>query len=128
MSVEVKGTKAVIAELEKRLGRQMQSKIDQALKKAAGAFVDELKKQFETFKDEGYSIDEITVTGPVVVSGVRTMKVHWKGPHNRYRIIHLNEFGTTRNPNPRGKGAIARAMRNSEKTYKDVLARELKGL
>ncbi|SFP80980.1 hypothetical protein SAMN05421839_1771, partial [Halolactibacillus halophilus] len=51
----------------------------------------------------------------------------WKGPNGRYRIIHLNEWGTINNPNPAGKGAIARALKNSEKAYRDAVRKALKG-
>jgi len=80
-----------------------------------------LKTQFERFRDTGGSIEEITISEPMWVGSVRTVKVHWKGPRGRYRIIHLNEFGTIKNPNPRGKGAIARAMRSAERAYREAI-------
>jgi len=118
MSVNVTGLNKLLADLEKRLGKsKMQTISDDALKKGAKVFVQELKSQFEYFKDTGASIDEITISDPTWIGGIRTIKIHWRGPHDRYRIIHLNEWGTVKNPNPKGKGAIARAMRNSEKAY-----------
>lgn len=126
MGFEFKGVDKVLNELEKRLGKQAMQRIsDKALKDAAKVFVEELKRQFETFKDTGASIEEITVTGPVWEGGIRVIKVHWRGPKGRYRIIHLNEWGTIQNPNPRGKGAIARAMKNSEQAYRNAVKRAL---
>ena len=122
MSVKITGLNQLIKELEQRLGKQAMQRIsDEALKKGAEVFVKELKSQFESFKDTGASIDEITISEPMWEAGVRTVKVHWKGPKDRYRIIHLNEFGTVQNPNPRGKGAIARALRNAERKYRQVV-------
>ena len=119
MSVQIKGLSNLLADLEKRLGpAKVKSISDQALKEGARVFVEELRAQFELFKDTGASIDEITISEPMTIGGVRTIKIHWRGPNNRYRIIHLNEWGTVKNPNPRGKGAIARAMRNAENAYK----------
>lgn len=119
MSARVSGLNRLLNDLERRLGRvRMQAISDEALKAGAEAFVRELKSQFESFKDTGASIDEITVSEPMNVAGVRSIKVHWRGPKDRYRIIHLNEWGTVKNPNPKGKGAIARALRNSENAYK----------
>ncbi|WP_279620614.1 hypothetical protein NQ126_009925 [Priestia megaterium] len=119
MSVQIKGLNKLLADLEKRLGPDKIRNIsDHALKEGARVFVEELKAQFELFKDTGASIDEITISEPMTIGGVRTIKIHWRGPDNRYRIIHLNEWGTVKNPNPRGKGAIARAMRNAESAYK----------
>ena len=118
MSVQIKGLDKVLADLEKRFGEGKVRKIsDQALKDGAKAVVKELKKQFESFKDTGASIDEITISKPMYVNGIRTIKIHWRGPEGRYRIIHLNEWGTVKNPDPRGKGAIARALRNAENAF-----------
>lgn len=128
MSVKVKGLNKLLSELENNLGKQALQRIsDKALVDAANEFVKVLKQEFERFKDTGASINEITITGPLWYNDVRTIKVHWKGPNGRYRIIHLNEWGTVNNPNPAGKGAIARALKNSEKAYRDAVRKALKG-
>ncbi|MDW8515822.1 HK97-gp10 family putative phage morphogenesis protein [Priestia flexa] len=122
MSVEVTGLNQLLSTLEKKYGPAAVQRIsDQALKEGAKAFVRELKLQFELFKDTGGSIEEITISKPMTIAGARTIKVHWRGPKGRYRIIHLNEWGTVKNPNPKGKGAIARALRNAEKAYQAAL-------
>ncbi|SNZ14556.1 phage protein, HK97 gp10 family [Terribacillus aidingensis] len=118
MSVEVTGLNKLLKEIEDRYGKDNVQRVsDRALEKGAEVFVRELKSQFESFKDTGASLREITVSKPMTIGKERAIKVHWKGPDNRYRIIHLNEFGTVKNPNPKGKGAIARAMRNAENAY-----------
>jgi HK97 gp10 family phage protein len=127
MSVKLTGEKKLLADIEKHIGKlKVQQLSDMALKKGAEVFVRELKSQFESFKDTGASIDEMTISEPMWVNGSRTIKIHWTGPKDRYRIIHLNEFGTVKNPNPKGKGAIARAMRNAEKEYRDTIKRVIK--
>lgn len=103
----------------------MQTITDEALKAGAKVFVKELKSQLETFKDTGATVNEVQISEPMTVSGVRTIKIYWRGPKNRYRIIHLNEFGTIKNPRPRGKGAIARAMRNAEIAYRNAIIRTI---
>jgi hypothetical protein len=127
MSVKIHGEKALIAELERRLGKMKAQQLsDKALKRGAQVFIKELKYQFASFKDSGASIEEMTISEPMWVSGVRTIKVYWKGTKSRYRIIHLNEFGTVKNPNPRGKGAIARAMRSAESSYREAIKKAIK--
>lgn len=122
MSMNITGLNSLIRDLEQRFGETTAQRIsDRALKEGAKVFVRELKRQFETFKDTGASIEEITVSEPMTVRGNRVVKVHWRGPKGRYRIIHLNEFGTVKNPNPRGKGAIARALRNAENEYRNAI-------
>ncbi|PKR79188.1 hypothetical protein CEY16_05425 [Halalkalibacillus sediminis] len=124
MSVKVSGLDRLLNDLENRFGeKEMQRISDRALEEAADVFVHELKQQFQSFRDTGASIREITLSKPYSEQGARTIKVHWKGPDERYRVIHLNEFGTVKNPNPAGKGAIARALRNSEKAYHNTIRR-----
>jgi hypothetical protein len=122
VSVKINGEDKLIAQLEKRFGKaKVQLVSDHALRAGAKVFVRELKSQFESFKDTGASIEEITISEPMYVGGVRTIKIHWRGPKDRYRIIHLNEWGTVKNPNPKGKGAIARALRNAEQAYRQAI-------
>jgi len=128
MSVNITGIDQIQRELERRLGTQALQRIsDKALTKASQLFVKELKSQFQSFKDTGASIEEITLTEPYWKDGVRTITIHWKGPKNRYRIIHLNEFGTVNNPNPKGKGAIARVLQASESAYRQAIVDTFRG-
>lgn len=128
MSVKITGMDKITRDLESRYGKAaMQSKVDRALRAGAEVFVKELKSQFETFKDTGASIEEMTITEPYDLSGARTITVKWVGPKKRYSLIHLNEFGTIKNPSPRGKGAIARALNNSRLAYRKALRDSLKG-
>ncbi|MGM9930977.1 hypothetical protein [Pradoshia sp.] len=127
MSVSIRGQKKLIEELERRFGPQHLQKVsDKALARGAEVVVKEQKSQFESFKDTGASIEETNISKPVTLNGARTVRVHWKGPKGRYRIIHLNEWGTINNPKPRGKGAIARSLRNAEKEYRNVIKQSLK--
>lgn len=122
MSVKIKGMNKLLNDIEQRLGSENMQRIsDNALKAGAKVFVAELKQEFESFRDTGGSIEEITISEPMLIKGVRTIKVHWRGPKGRYRIIHLNEWGTVKNPNPKGKGAIARSLRNVEKAYRKAI-------
>lgn len=126
MSVEVRGVDALQRKLQERFGKaNMQRIVDEALKEGAKVFLTELKKELATFSGipgtTGATLKEVTLTEPYDKNGVRTISVHWKGPQNRYRIIHLNEYGTVNNPNPKGKGAIARALKNAERVYRETV-------
>lgn len=131
MPAEVKGMPQLIKKLEKKYGRQtMQRLSDEALKEGAKVFVDELKRQLATFKDTGAEYDEVVMDEPAYdATGTRYVKVHWDGPKDRWRVIHLNENGTVQHKNPRGKGKIAAALIHSEKAYhnaiRDVLKRRM---
>jgi HK97 gp10 family phage protein len=129
MSVKITGEEQLLKKLDSIFGKQHLTEVtDRALKAGAKVFVTELRNQFETFKDTGASLDEITLSDPMWVDGKRTIKVYWKGPKDRYRIIHLNENGTINNPNPKGKGAIARAMSRSEQGFRAAMVEEMKKL
>ncbi|MGW7906321.1 hypothetical protein ACWEXP_00945 [Staphylococcus pseudoxylosus] len=101
---------------------------DKALKLGSKYFVGVMKDNFQIFKDTGASIDEISVTDPYYIHGkVRMVKIHWEGSMNRYAIIHLNEYGSVKQPNPKGKGAIARTMFMTEKPYQQIIKETLEG-
>ena len=124
--VTVRGVDNLLYELERRLGKQkMRRKVDKALIAGARVIVEEIKSNFQSFKHTGASIDELTFSKPMYLNGIRTIKIHWKGPKNRYAIIHLNEHGTIRQPNPRGKGAVERSLRSGQEEYFRVLRNEL---
>lgn len=126
MGVKIEGEKALLAELDRRYGPAATQRMsDRALLAGAAVFKEVLEREFETFADTGASKDEITIGKPTTSGGVRMVPIHWRGPKNRYAVIHLNEFGTVKNPNPRGKGAIARAMRNAERAYRETIKREI---
>lgn len=117
MSVEIKGIPEVLNKLESVYGKQaMQAKSDKALNEASEFFIKALKKEFESFKDTGASIEEMTVL------------IEWVGPMNRKNIIHLNEHGYTRDGKkytPRGFGVIAKTLAASERKYREIIKKEL---
>ncbi|ASN69869.1 hypothetical protein 9F6_50 [uncultured Caudovirales phage] len=89
-----------------------------------------IKSNMKTFKDTGESVAETTLSKPMTISGVRTVKIHWRGPKQRYRIIHLNEYGhfdrSGKWVNTAGKGVIERAMREGRETYFQTVKEEIK--
>ncbi|EMC0274951.1 hypothetical protein U9W50_000203 [Staphylococcus pseudintermedius] len=131
MSVEVKGIAEVLKKVELKYGkRAVQEKVDRALNKASDLIVNNLKKEFESFKDTGASIEEMTKTKPFTKSSdySRAILIQWEGPMNRKNIIHLNEHGYTRDGKsytPRGFAVIAKTLASSEKVYRNILKKEL---
>lgn len=124
MSVKITGMSELLAELEKRLGKESMERIsDEALIKGAELFVKILNAYIGTSGKyaKGWTVDDTSIEGPEYVRGVKTVKIHWNGPHGRYRIIHLNEWGTVKMPNPPRKGAIAKAMREAEEVYRNAI-------
>lgn len=126
MAVKVYGVNRLIDELEAKFnGKRIEGLTSAAIEKGALVVGMEILRQLRTFKDKGYTIDEMTISDPYS-DGKPTVRIYWNGPHNRYRIIHLNEWGTIRNPAPRGKGKIAKALKLSQKPYGQVVRDELR--
>ncbi|MEI3596906.1 MULTISPECIES: HK97 gp10 family phage protein [unclassified Oceanobacillus] len=124
IDIKMTGVNELLEELDRRFGKENMDRIsDAALLKGAEVFVKELKASIGTSGKyaKGWTVEDITISGPQYIGGVKVVKVHFNGPHGRYRIIHLNEWGTVKIPNPPRKGAIARAMRNAENAYREAI-------
>lgn len=126
MAVKITGLPALQEALQARYGQaRMQHLADQAIYKGAEVIVKELEQNFQSFRDTGASIDEITISEPMVSAAGRRREIHWVGPDDRYRLIHINEWGTIKNPNPAGKGKVAASLEGGKKAYKRVIKKVL---
>lgn len=131
MTVTVKGDKEIIAYLEKKYGKSATKRItDFALTKGGQKVAQIIKNNMKSFKETGESVEETTVSKPMTINGVRTVKIHWRGPKQRYRIIHLNEYGhfdrAGKWVNTAGKGVIENAMREGRETYFRTVKEEMR--
>ncbi|WP_165844864.1 hypothetical protein [Staphylococcus saprophyticus] len=131
MTVTVKGDKEIIAYLEKKYGKSATKRItDFALTKGGQKVAQIIKNNMKSFKDTGESVEETTVSKPMTINGARTVKIHWRGPKQRYRIIHLNEYGhfdrAGKWVNTAGKGVIENAMREGRETYFRTVKEEIR--
>ncbi|OFK74591.1 hypothetical protein [Staphylococcus sp. HMSC071G07] len=131
MSVTLRGYKEIQDALERKYGRGAMKRVtDFALTKGGQKVVRIIKNNMKSFKDTGESVEETTVSKPMTINGVRTVKIHWRGPKQRYRIIHLNEYGhydrSGKWVNTRGKGVIENAMREGRETYFRTVKEELR--
>lgn len=131
MTIKMKGDKEIIAYLEKNYGKSATKRItDFALTKGGQKVVQIIKNNMKSFEDTGESVEETTVSKPMTINGVRTVKIHWRGPKQRYRIIHLNEYGhydrSGKWVNTAGKGVIENAMREGRETYFKTVKEEMR--
>ena len=131
MTVTMKGDKEIIAYLETKYGKSATKRItDFALTKGGQKVVQIIKNNMKSFEDTGESVKETTVSKPMTINGVRTVKIHWRGPKQRYRIIHLNEYGhydrSGKWVNTAGKGVIENAMREGRETYFRTVKEEMR--
>ena len=131
MTMTLKGDKEIIAYLETKYGKSAMKRItDFALTKAGNKVVSIIKGNMKSLEDTGESVEETTLSKPMTIKGVRTVKIHWRGPKQRYRIIHLNEYGhydrSGKWINTAGKGVIENAMREGRETYFRTVKEEMR--
>lgn len=128
--VEIKGVQETLKNLEKKLGsRKIRAITKEAVDAGAKQVEKILQKDMLVFKDKGYTIDEVVKTEAIFRNNQVNAKIGWNGPHERYRIIHLNEWGYTRNGKqirPRGFGVITKSLKDSEPLYFNTVAEEVK--
>jgi|SRR5690625_125112 len=128
ITAKIKGTNELFVELEARLGKEVMKRIGEtAVKKGAEIVKDELNASIGTEGKyaKGWTVEDTTISDIEMENGIVKGKIHWNGPHKRYRIVHLNEWGTVKLPKPPRKGAIARGLRNSEKKYRDIVKKSI---
>lgn len=134
MTVEIKGMNEVLANLEKKLGDRALSKVsNQALNVAGRYMAVQLKSAVGAYRDTGATVNEITVGKAKKLGGVRKISIGWAGDGSkqRWRLVHLNEFGYTRfgrSYNPRGFGKIQQAYKQSQSPMKELEKHELEKL
>lgn len=130
MSIEIRG----INELENAIaaaysGTKARKIRKDAINAGGEVVMEQLKKNFEAFKMTGYSKQEIMRTDAKTKSDIEGLQIGWNGPHGRWRLIHLNEFGYTRKGKqytPRGFGTIQKTVEQTRKGYLDTVAGEMR--
>ncbi|MEB8101052.1 hypothetical protein [Staphylococcus xylosus] len=133
MSVEVKGVETLINQLERKFGREKMREVeDDALNAGGEFFKSTLQKNFKSFEDTGASIQEMTKTDPFYSKNARKARsilIKWEGSMDRFKLIHLNEHGYTRDGKkivPRGFGVIAKTLKSSELAYRQIIINVLR--
>lgn len=133
MKVKLRGEKDLEKILAKRFGKnEMQHVVDQALIKGGEKVADIIRQNMQSFADTGKSARATNVSKPVTVNGLREVKIHWQDSTERWRIIHLNEYGhfdkAGKWVNTTGKGVIENALRQGRNVYFATVKDELRKL
>lgn len=119
---EMRGIDEVIKALDEQFSERRSSSIqNKAVNEAAEIFKDGLAETISVYSDTGETVGETTRSrSSIKAGGVRTARVGWNGPKQRYKLIHLNEFGYVRwgkRYNPRGMGVIRAYIDKSQNVY-----------
>lgn len=128
MSVKITGMEQMMNEISRRVKQVSEKDAGAAVQSGAEVVHQQMQENFEQFADTGASKDEMKISEVRTEVGNIKVFIYWEGPRERYRIIHLNEKGYTRDGKrymPRGVGAIARALRSSEEVYFQRVRRKL---
>ena len=129
-NVEFQGIQETLQSLERTLGEK---KMRTVTRKAVNTGAEKVEKRLQTdllvFKDKGYTIDEVVRKNATYRNQEVEAEIGWNGPHQRYRLIHLNEWGYTQKGKqikPRGFGVITKSLKKSEPIYLNEVAQEVK--
>lgn len=137
MTVELRGMEAVLKAMEKQLGeRKMTRVVNKTLNDAGEEFKDGLIKAVSTYSNgskesTGATAEEVVRGRSSKRGGSHSLKVGWSGPKNRYKLVHLNEFGYVRwgrRYNPRGMGVIRKYIDSAGRTYTLNVRKGLEGI
>lgn len=132
MSGTITGVNEVLAKLESKFSTARVTKIEkQALRVAGRYMASNLRHAVASYKDTGATMREVTYSTPRRRGGKVNLKVGWKGDgsNQRWRLVHLNEFGYTRNGitySPRGLGVVQKTYDSTKEPAKQLEIRELK--
>lgn len=128
--VKFQGIQETVRALERALGEK---KMRTVTRKAVNVGAEKVEKNLQTdmlvFKDKGYTIDEVVRKNATYKNQKVEAEIGWNGPHQRYRLIHLNEWGYTlkgKQIRPRGLGVITKSLKKSEPMYLKEVAQEVK--
>lgn len=134
MSVEIKGMDEVLAKLDQQLGtRKVNAYSKEALTIMGRFLAVQIKNAVASYKDTGATVQEIAVSTPRKKDGTLTVKIGWDGmgSRQRWRLVHLNEFGYTRSGRtyrPRGIGKIQKAYDSNKVQAKELGQNQLRKL
>lgn len=128
-----------LPEIQQRLKQMMSEKefaklTDKALQKGAQVIEKEIAKRLTNSLGDystGATVDEIVISKPKSKRGARTIRIGWNGPQERYRLVHLNENGYTRDgkfygPQLGGYKQIAKALDIKKQSYVDTVKAEMR--
>lgn len=127
-----------ISEVLKALDKELsESKLgtvqNKAINKGAVVVAEKMKTQLSRFSgtklSKGYSGDEVVIQKSRKTQNGRESTIGWNGPKDRYRLIHLNEWGYTKKGKkyrPRLQGTVTESVKDSEKEYLNIVHGELR--
>lgn len=138
MSVSYQGFPEIQRRLKAMLTQKELNKLtDKALVKGAKVVSDEIAKNLDANLGNystGATVDEMVIGKPVSSQSRRVVRVGWNGEKERYRIVHLNENGYTRDgrfygTQLGGYKQIEKAIESTKEEYLKVVRKEMaKGL
>lgn len=134
MSVEIKGMDEVLAKLDQQLGTRKLNQYQKSALTVMGRYLAvKLKSAVASYRDTGATVQEIVVSTPSKKDGTLTLKLGWDGAGSkqRWRLVHLNEFGYTRTGrtySPRGMGKIQQTYDGNKEAALELARNQLRKL
>lgn len=132
MAVKIEITE-VLKKIDKELDPKKATRVqNEAINQGAAKVAANLKEAFNKFRgtqhSTGATADEVTAGKAKKTTGGRRAEVGWSGQKQRYRIIHLNEWGYTKHGKrykPRMMGTVQQSVDKSNEEYFETVGRVL---
>ena len=134
VSVDVEGLDEVVNKLSEKFSERKLAKVENdALRLSGRLTAVKLKQAVSSYRDTGATVIEIVAGKPRLRDAGRTINVGWNGDGSkqRWRLVHLNEWGYTRNGKsyrPRGVGKVQQAYEDVKQPAIDLTKKELEKL
>ena len=130
VGVKLEGLKQFEQELNMLFSpERVQRIVDKALVAGGRKMVHMIKQEQVKYRETGSTVSEATLSDPMTVAGKRIVKVHWRGPKNRYAVVHLQEQGFHNRDgtynNPDSKGSLQRTVIEGERVYAETVRDEI---
>jgi len=129
-TVKISGAREIINNMEKVAVKNKVRKMTRNAINAGAQLVEkEVKQNIKPFRDTGATYNEVVLTNAAYTAGQAHAKLGWNGPKQRYRLIHLEEWGYTRKGKqfrPRTFGAIGKTLTQSQTAYLSTVEQVLR--
>lgn len=131
-SFNIKGVKEIEKAINEKVSGTKAKRIKrQAVNAGAGAMVKRVERAYRKTEGEhrkGFTADEVMHSDARTKNDIVEAKVGWNGPHDRWRLIHLEEWGYVRSGKqykPPSYGVLEKVLEESDTAYANAVGREL---
>ena len=131
MSFEWNGYKEVKKELDTKYSEANVRRVtDEALVDGGNMMLRKVKAEQAKYQDWGNTYREAKLSDVMRVKDISFVTIYWHGPHNRFSVIHLQEYGHYNKDgtwnDTDSKGALTRTLITGYRAYFNTIQESLR--